>query len=1333
MRKSFKKFLTLFTAIMMTFTLITPVKFIVNAAEPNVTIQVLGTSDMHNKFVAWDYATDSKSDRGSLSQIATLVKKLRLENPNTILVDNGDTLQGNSSMLFVKDPVHPMIAGMNELKFDAMSLGNHEFNYGMDFVSRFKKAAKFEILCGNVFSKADNQPLGKPYIIKEIGGVKVGIIGVVTPHITKWDGPNLKDYNVTNPSEEAKKIAEKLRPQVDVMIATIHAGENSEYGGGDSARELAKAVPDLAAIVAGHAHSKIDQVKEGNVIITEPGSNGEYLSKIDITLAKNAEGKYEVVSKASKALKVSGNAEDTDMVNLLKPYDSRAKEYARTVIGELKGGDLVPPNEVKGIPQGVMQDTAMIDLINKVQLKYGSKNVPEGARKVSGAAMFSGNANVKEGPITNAGTALIYKYDNSLKTLKINGDQLKRYMEWSAAYFNTFKPGDLTISFNENIRLYNYDMFDGVKYEVNVSKEPGSRIEKLTYEDGTPVKPADTIYLMVNNYRADSKLMDPESGLFKGEKVDVVYDSTNENVSQVRDFIGLYIQEMGVIRPEKNDNWKLTGYQWDKEKRDIAVKLINDGKLILPTSADGRTPNVKSITWEDVLKTPETTVDILSFNDFHGAMEENGKNIGAAKLAGVIKDAVKANPNTVVVGAGDLYQGSAMSNLLYGKPVSEFLKSIGLFTSAIGNHEFDWGRERIPQWAKDGGFEYFVASNIYENGKPVEWAKPYMIKEVGGKKIAFIGLATPESAYKTKPENVKGLEFRDPIEYANLWAKKIKEDKSLKVDAVVALTHLGAFQDKNGVITGEAADLANKAVNIDAIITGHTHQRVAGMVNNIPVVQGNYNGRSLAKTALGFNVEGNIIIKEAKVDELYKRSQELTPDPEVKAIVDRYAKELAPVLGKEVTTLEVDLPHDTSQNGGLSPMGIWSTALMAKAGGTQIAVTNGGGLRRGFEKGPITMGDMYELLPFDNTIVTLKLKGSDLKRVIEHGLMAEGFKPGQFYGLKVYYDKNAEAYKRINGMTLLDGTPIEMDKYYSVVTNDFILDKGDKYDFTGAIDVVDTGKPIRDEMVRLLKDMPAAELRTLEAVAVKPEELVIEGNPPVIEIPDVVVDKNVTTVNKLNGQNNNYEVAIDKVDENTQVVIKDVKTLLENPSGILTIKGKDGSIFKIPFNAFAKDLLENADRIEITLDTDINSELLKGVKGVKTIFNYTIKVISKDGKETIVTKFENNASVEITIPLTSEMLKGLDLNKLAAFYYNETSKKFEFVSDVKVVDNTVTFKTNHLSAFAIAEKAVSSSGTVLPQTGQPIGFNLLVMLGISIAAAGTGLVVYKKREEEEAV
>lgn len=468
---------------------------------------------------------------------------------------------------------------------------------------------------------------------------------------------------------------------------------------------------------------------------------------------------------------------------------------------------------------------------------------------------------------------------------------------------------------------------------------------------------------------------------------------------------------------------------------------------------------------------PAKEIKIISFTDFHGSLKPEGKNVGVAKLAGEIKKIKIQNPDTIVVSGGDNYQGSAMSNLTYGEPVSEFLKSIGLFASAVGNHEFDWGVSRIENWAKAGSFD-FLASNIYdkETGKPVSWAKPYKIAEIAGKKIAFIGLTTKETEYKTKPENVKNLEFKDPNEAAKYWTDYLKDNKM--ADYVIALTHLGAAQDsKTGEISGEAAELAKKVSNLDGIIAGHTHMSVCGTVNNIPIVEGYYNGRTLATLTIQLDKDGKLIAINPSLDELYKRVDKLSDDEEVKGIYDKWNEKLKPILDEVIGKTDVELSHD--KNLGVSLLGEWACDVMRKEAGTEIAVTNGGGLRTSIPAGNITMGKLYEVMPFDNTLVKMQLKGSDLKKVIENGIDNKNVGWIQLSGVKVYYNPQAEAGNRITSMRLLDGKKIEDDKLYSVVTNDFMADGGDGYDFKGAVNKIDTGVPIRDALVKNIKDLTA--------------------------------------------------------------------------------------------------------------------------------------------------------------------------------------------------------------------------------------------------------------------
>ena len=472
-------------------------------------------------------------------------------------------------------------------------------------------------------------------------------------------------------------------------------------------------------------------------------------------------------------------------------------------------------------------------------------------------------------------------------------------------------------------------------------------------------------------------------------------------------------------------------------------------------------------------------IDYFSINDFHGTVDDSASksNPGIARLQTYLLSQKALNPNTYFLSAGDQYQGSSISNLTHGDVVNDILAHMELLTSAIGNHEFDWGSDLIPKWAEEGGFN-FVASNIEveEAKKPAGWdtyVKPYEVQtvEIDGVafKIGFIGIATPETAFKTAAENVVGFTFTDPVAATNKWTDHLRDVE--KVDAVIALTHLGSFMT-DGKVTGEAADYAAK-VAVDAIISGHTHQVVNGIVNGIPVVQGQYNARSVSKLSLQFTLEGTektLDVVTGDVINIRGMKDALDPDPAVAKIIEEYYEILGPILERPLGEIDEALPHDTEAM-QVTPMGQFIAKTMAELGGTQIAIVNGGGIRAGFEAGEITMGDMYTILPFDNTLVTLNVTGAELKKLIEHGLHPADFRPGQFYGIEVWYDKDAPQGERVNTIKLLDGSFVQDDKVYSVSTLDFLLTGGDKYDYSKATDVNDTYLPLRDLIAEAIEEM----------------------------------------------------------------------------------------------------------------------------------------------------------------------------------------------------------------------------------------------------------------------
>ncbi|MBQ1470839.1 MAG: 5'-nucleotidase C-terminal domain-containing protein, partial [Eubacterium sp.] len=409
------------------------------------------------------------------------------------------------------------------------------------------------------------------------------------------DAVNLADCTVTDPLEETRKIIDAIEGQYDVLVGDFHMGITNEYGVDNSGvTDILNACPEFDVMLSSHEHAQIPSMDINGVLVVQNKNMAQTMAVIDLTLEKDGDG-WKVVEKTAESINIADFAPDPGVEELLGKYDVAAREDAEQVVGELLDGPLAPENEIAVIPAAQIMDTALIDLIQQVQMYYTGATV-------SAAALFNMDANMYPGDIHKCDMALVYKYANTLYKLHMTGGQLKKYMEWSMNYYNTLQPDDLTISFNENVRAYNYDMFEGVNYEVNISKEVGSRIENLTWPDGTPVEDDDEFDIAVNNYRANSQLLVPGEIFEEGDMPTLLEIDVRGDIGGVRELIRDYIVNVkgGTITPDCNDNWKITGIEWDPELHQKAVDMVAAGEIVIPTSEDGRTPNVKSVTVADV-------------------------------------------------------------------------------------------------------------------------------------------------------------------------------------------------------------------------------------------------------------------------------------------------------------------------------------------------------------------------------------------------------------------------------------------------------------------------------------------------------------------------------------------------------------------------------------------------------------------------------------------------------------------------------------------------------------------------------------------------------------
>lgn len=560
-----------------------------------LTLTILGTTDIHGHIYNWSYEDGQEIDDSGMVKVKSVIDEVKKENPNTILLDAGDLIQGTilTDEIYTRDleRINPMIDVFNYIGYDAMVLGNHEFNFGIDVVDKLMVDADFPVLGANIYNK-DGTNYADPYTVVEKAGLRIGVLGLTTPNIPRWDGDKVKDLDFIGMDEAADIHMDDLKGEnVDLIVTVAHAGLDKEYIEGDDMRTVIEEHPEIDVSIVGHSHASVENTV-GTTIVGGARSEGREVIRFDIDLAEK-DDEWEVLDKRVELIETKDYKASEDLKEYTKEYHETTLEFISGEIGTATG-DFVPEAEVKGIPEAQIRDTAVMDLINMIQLKDSEADV-------SAAALFSSTSNIEEGTITYADIFDIYKFPNTLVKVEVSGQELMDYMEWSVKYYNTFEEGDVTISFNPEVRAYLYDMFAGVDYKIDISKPAGERITDLEFE-GEAVKADDTLTLVVNDYRY--------SGL-KNEEIisgDPIYESAP--VSS-RELIYDYIKESGTIDPVVDNNWEIIGADLDHPLRDYIIDEVNKGNIELPTSEDGRTPNAKSLNVYELIEEGKIPEDVL--------------------------------------------------------------------------------------------------------------------------------------------------------------------------------------------------------------------------------------------------------------------------------------------------------------------------------------------------------------------------------------------------------------------------------------------------------------------------------------------------------------------------------------------------------------------------------------------------------------------------------------------------------------------------------------------------------------------------------------------------
>ncbi|MCX4991623.1 MULTISPECIES: bifunctional UDP-sugar hydrolase/5'-nucleotidase [unclassified Streptomyces] len=548
-------------------------------------LTVLGTTDLHGHVFNWDYFKDAEySDKAGnaqgLARISTLVNEIREEKGrcNTLLLDAGDTIQGTPLTYYYAKvdpitakggPVHPMAQAMNAIGYDAVALGNHEFNYGIETLRKFESQCRFPLLGANALDAKTLKPAFPPYFIKKfhVHGappVKVAVLGLTNPGIAIWDKAYVQG-KLTFPGleEQAAKWVPKLRSMgADVVVVSAHSGSSGTSSYGDqlpyvenSAALVAQQVPGIDAILVGHAHLEIPELKVTNtasgktVVLSEPLAYAERLSVFDFELVFE-KGRWTVESVAASVRNTNSVADDPKITRLLKDEHDVVVAYVNQVVGTA--------TETLTTVEARYKDAPIIDLITKVQedvvkaalvgTQYASLPV------IAQASPFSRTSEIPAGDVTIRDLSSLYVYDNTLVAKVMTGAQVRAYLEYSANYFVQTAAGaviDTEKLTNANNRPdYNYDYVSGLRYDIDIAQAEGSRIKNLSY-NGAALDDAQQFVFAVNNYRANG------GGAFPhvASATEVWSEST-----EIRTRIAEWVTAKGSLDPKEfaSVDWKLT-------------------------------------------------------------------------------------------------------------------------------------------------------------------------------------------------------------------------------------------------------------------------------------------------------------------------------------------------------------------------------------------------------------------------------------------------------------------------------------------------------------------------------------------------------------------------------------------------------------------------------------------------------------------------------------------------------------------------------------------------------------------------------------------------------
>ncbi len=1017
---------------------------------------IAATTDVHGRLRGWDYYANAPDPARSLAGAATIVDSVRAANPGRVLlVEGGDILSGNP-LLYVAakiapPPVHPVIAAMNVMHYDAAVIGNHEFNYGVPALRAAIAKAAFPFVAANV-RDAQGRPFVAPYTLIDRVGVRIAIIGATTPGSMLWDRDNLREAGLTVTDIVASvrsTVAEVKRRKADVVVVLLHSGldEAATYdtvATGLASENVAARVPreinGIDLVVYGHSHRELVDSTINGALLVQPRNWAASVALATLTLEKS-KGKWAVVQHRGQSVKVAGHAESPAVLAASTATHRATVTWVTTPVGRTAVTWRADSSRVVDAP--------ITDLINEVMRR-------ESGAELAATAAFSLDATLDTGAVTQAALSRLYPYENTLRAVRITGAQLRAFLEQSALYYRTLSPDGTAPAgglVDPKIPGFNFDVVSGVDYVIDLTKPAGSRITTLT-RNGRAVQPTDSFTMALNNYRQSGG-----GGYAMLANAPVVFQKDVD----IRSLIIDDVAKAGTLDPAAyaTVNWRLE----PAAARAIAYREQNRGRA---GEAAGGAP-AASATASATAPTGRT-LRVISMSDFHGALsnrpDERGRTQGGAvALSAAIEKAQRectGQCQSVVVDAGDLFSGAPASDCDAGKPTVAVFNRLHVAAGAIGNHEFDFGQDTLRMRLKELRYAVLGANVRGPDGRPLPWMRADTVVVRGGVRIGIVGTAGEHTATSTKVRNVRQLTF---LNAAPIISERVRALRAGGAQIVIALAHDGARCDRDtpDVCSGGGLDIIEKLTDTpDVFVMGHSHTNIVLRRRDMPVVQTSSNGRAIA--VVDIPLDGGQA--RAEIRNVYGEER-AGADPIVDSIVTAANAKVQTRMDRPVATIA----EAFLRRGNQYALGNLVADAARVKGNADFGAWNNGGIRTDVPAGAITFGGVHGISPFGNVLVRVRMRGRDLVMNAERWVW--GGRPNSHVsGLTIEYDPVKPQGQRVVRVLGANGAPLDPDRIYSLAINDFMIDDADGALLARTISVEVLAVRDIDMLASYLKELP---------------------------------------------------------------------------------------------------------------------------------------------------------------------------------------------------------------------------------------------------------------------